>query len=430
MIIGSATSREYALARFLSYCNGSEISAYLWRDSVFVKKFCNNYQVGDVQDIDSIIKFVIKVKPSFVIITQGEAIQIGVRDHINSINIPCIAPTKDQSKLENSKSFCRTFVREIDEKLIPRYQVFNKENINDLVGYINQLNCNKIVLKFDGLMNSKGVKIYKLQNSLNKEIQDQAKFWITERNSKVIVEEYIEGDEVSLMSFVDGNNIVHMPPVRNYKRIWENDRGENTSGIGAVTTGKNLPFLNEKDLIKLHKINNSVFQKIRKYFDKKYIGILFGEFIVNNGEVKVIEYNTRFGNPSTINILNLLNTNFLEVCKSMVAGTLDQFSIKWKNLASISISVVPDGYPYSKKNVGEKISLKKLNEEEMSNIFFASLTIDNKGMTLMNSRNLTVCTIGDQIDDCRRRAVNILNKIDGPIYFRDDIGVFQHSSAN
>jgi len=215
-----------------------------------------------------------------------------------------------------------------------------------------------------------------------------------------------------------------MPPVRNYKRIWENDHGENTSGIGAVTTGKNLPFLNEKDLIELQEINKSVFLKIKKYFDKRYIGVLFGEFIVNNGEVKVIEYNTRFGNPSTINILNLLNINFIEVCKSMVVGTLDRLSIEWKDLISISISVVPEGYPYSKKNIGKKISLKKLNKEEMSNIYFASLITNNKDMMLMDSRNLTVCTIGEQIDDCRNRAINILNKIEGPIYFRKDIGIF------
>ena len=105
---------------------------------------------------------------------------------------------------------------------------------------------------------------------------------------------------------------------------------------------------------KLEKINNLMFEKIKKDFPERYVGVLMGEFIITDENIKVIEYNTRFGNPSTINILNLLNTDFLEICKSMVDGTLNQLSIEWKNLASVSVSIVPKGYPYLKDNIGKK----------------------------------------------------------------------------
>ncbi len=425
LIIGSATSREYALVRELSvYCK-CKVSAYLWRDSHFIKNHCTNYEVGDVQDIDRIIQFTKKVKPDFVIVTQGEAMQVGIRNHLDSINIPCISPTKEQSKLENSKIFCRQFIKEINEHFVPKHKAFDVKNIADLDGYINELKSDKVVLKFDGLMNSEGVKIYNLKKDSKKDLKNQANTWIKKVNGKIVVEEFVEGDEVSIMSFVDGTNIVHMPPVKNYKKIWEGDGGDNTSGMGSITIGKTLGFLTNKDVLKLEEVNNLVFEKIKKDFSEKYIGILMGEFIINNGEIKVIEYNTRFGNPSTINILNLLDTSFLEICKSMISGTLNNTPIKWKNLASVSVSVVPKGYPYSKENVGKKINLTKLEKEELGHIFFASLNVDsNKDITLMNSRNLTVCVVGEEINNCRSRIIKILDKIGGPIYFRKDIGTF------
>jgi len=167
-----------------------------------------------------------------------------------------------------------------------------------------------------------------------------------------------------------------------------------------------------------------VFEKIKKDFSERYIGVLMGEFIITNGGIKVIEYNTRFGNPSTVNILNLLNTNFLEICKSMIRGTLNKLSVKWKNLASVSVSIVPKGYPYSKDNIGKKINIKRLNKEDLSNIFFGSLIVDKKNILLMDSRGLTVCVTGKDIDNCRVKIKKILEKIKGPIYFRKDVGIF------
>jgi phosphoribosylamine--glycine ligase len=373
------------------------------------------------------IDFVISIKPSFVIITQAEAIQTGICDKVKSLGIPCIAPTKKQSELEESKIFSRNFIKAIDENLLPSYEIFTEKNIDHLAEYLKKLQAKKVVLKFDGLMNSQGVKIYDLKEGQEGEIVAQAEIWVGKDKGRVIVEEFVEGDEVSLMSFADGETLLHMPPVKNYKRIWENDLGENTSGMGAVTTGENLPFLSKQDLLRLQEINNQVFKKIQKISNENYVGVLFGEFIIRAGVIKVIEYNTRFGNPSTVNILNLLDTSFFEICKSMISGSLDQILIKWKNFASVSISVVPVGYPYSQKEVGSKIDFRGLSAEEMESIYFASLKSSEKGNELMNSRNLTVCITGEDIDGCRKCAISILEKINGPIYFRRDIGLRKNS---
>ncbi len=425
LIVGSATSREYALVREFSVSTRCEVSAYLWRDSYFINELCTNYEVGDIRDVNRIITFIKKVKPSFVLILQGEAIQTGIRNHLDLLNIPCIAPTKDQSRLENSKSFCRKFIREINKDLVPRYKVFDLKNISELIDYVVDLKSKKVVLKFDGLINSRGVKIFDLSKDSKNSLYNQAKFWVNEANGKVIVEEYINGNEVSLMSLVDGSNIIHMPPVKNYKRIYDGDLGDNTSGIGSVTQGNTESFLSKNDISKLEKINNLMFEKIKKDFPERYVGVLMGEFIITDENIKVIEYNTRFGNPSTINILNLLNTDFLEICKSMVDGTLNQLSIEWKNLASVSVSIVPKGYPYLKDNIGKKINIKRLNKKDLDCVFFGSLIVDSKkDILLMDSRNLTVCVTGKKINDCVVKIKKILDKIQGPIYFRKDIGVF------
>ena len=415
VLVGGATGREHAIAKQF-YEQGYELSVILWADNEYVKKLCTGrYLKINLDDVDRVFKAIVELKPDYVVIGQGEVIQRGLCDMLNKEKIPCIGPTKKLAQLEGSKTFCRDLLKEIDDTLNPKHRDFYEcsEELND---YINNFET-KIVVKCDGVITGPRVRIYEKEEK--DKALDNANNWI-KQYGHIIVEEFIDGYEVAIMSYTDGKSLIHTPVFKNHKIIGEGNIGENTSGMGTITGKECFPYISKIAEEKMYQITEKVMKTINEKCGQKYLGSLYGEFLVSGDNIKVIEYNCRFGNPSSMNILAIMKITFPKLCEHILNGTVDELkNVFDDDIVSLSAYVVPKEYTLNKKYVGTEADFSNVDEK----LFYCGNMnyIDGK-FYLKNSRAFAICTTAKNIKEARDIVYKELAKVRGNIYYRGDIG--------
>ena len=340
----------------------------------------------------------------------------GVGDFFKSKNIPCMGPTVTCSKLETSKMFCRTFIDNIKElaKYNPKFDVYcsKKAFLYDIDSLKNKYN--EFVIKKDGLHRGKGVYVqgYDFDNTI------ESISALNLDDSPLVIEEKLIGEEFSLMSLIDhNNNICHFPPIRDYKRLENENKGCNTGGMGCVIDSRNmLPFLCEEDIEECRNINEIVVNNFK--FGNNYTGILYGSFMKTENGIKIIEYNCRFGDPECIIALNLLENNFYEICNNFINGSLKPLS--FSNDACICVYIVPKSY--CKKAEENNDYDLYLNNEIEKYITYSNVKILDNHLYSLGSRCFALTYRSSNLYNCFQDIYNILNNIHGNIYFRTDIG--------
>ena len=222
------------------------------------------------------------------------------------------------------------------------------------------------------------------------------------------------------MSFCDGDTLKHMPAVQDHKRAYEGDTGPNTGGMGTYSDANHsLPFLTENDIAEAHQINTQTAKAVKDKFGEGYQGILYGGFMATASGVKLIEYNARFGDPEAMNVLSLLDSDFIEICNGITDGTLKNVDVKFQNKATVCKYAVPEGYPNSPvKN--EQINVSKI--ENPDGLFYASVDIQNGKLVEAGSRTVAVVGVADSISNAENIAEKEVSAIAGPLFHRSDIG--------
>jgi phosphoribosylamine--glycine ligase/phosphoribosylaminoimidazole synthetase len=340
----------------------------------------------------------------------------GVCDFFKQRNIHCMGPTLECSKLETSKMFCRTYIENIKElsKYNPKFSVYysKKEFLHDLDTVTNKFN--EFVIKKDGLHRGKGVYVqgYDFDNTIES-ISN-----LNLNDSILVIEEKLIGEEFSLMSLIDHNkNICHFPPIRDYKRLENENNGCNTGGMGCVIDKNNmLPFLSQEDIEECRNINEIVVNNFK--FGHTYTGILYGSFIKTEDGIKIIEYNCRFGDPECIIALNLLENNFYDICTNFINGTLKP--LNFSQDACICVYIVPKSY-CKKAEENNKYDLY-LNKELEQYITYSNIEVLDNHLYSLGSRCFALTYKSSNLYNCYQDIYNILNNIHGNIHYRTDIG--------
>jgi fusion protein PurCD len=272
------------------------------------------------------------------------------------------------------------------------------------------------VIKADGLMAGKGVKIFGEQ-LLN--IKDALGF-IEDIKGPFVIEEKLLGPEFSLLSFSDGKHYAHMPPVQDHKRAFVGDKGPNTGGMGSYSDANHsLPFLNEQDISDAKAMNEMTVKAMHEEWGEPYQGILYGGFMKTKSGVKLIEYNARFGDPEAINLLALLDSDFIEICQKIISKQLNQMALKFLKKATVCKYIVPNGYPdFPVKGKALDIS----NVSQRDRLYFAAVDQDNDEFIMTGSRAIAVLGIADTLSEAEKEAERLANQIHGPVFHREDIG--------
>ena len=414
LVVGSG-AREVAIARCVSqssiknslFCVSKDINPQ-------IVDLCKDYFVTDLTNISDIVSYSIKTKVDLAIIGPENPLANGIVNELENVGVRCVGPKKEVALIETSKSFARKIIDLCCPEKNPQRKEFS--SIEGVEGFIEQLG-GEYVIKYDGLMGGKGVRV---SGEHLKNIDEGTAYAneIVNIGGKFLIEEKLVGEEFSLMSFVDGKVCKHMPVVQDHKRAYEGDTGPNTGGMGTYSFGNHsLPFLSKKDIKEAQRTNELVAKQLFEATGTPYIGILYGGFMLTRSGVKVIEYNARFGDPEAMNILSILESDFLSICISMVDGNLKTQDVSFEKLATVCKYVVPVGYPDKPKKNFEVLC----NQNDRS-LFLASIMLKDQKLIACGSRTAAVVGKNKDVFQAELLAEAGIANISGKLFHRKDIG--------
>ncbi|AEI35361.1 phosphoribosylaminoimidazolesuccinocarboxamide synthase [Francisella salina] len=416
LLVGSG-SREHAIAEAVKR---SAIKNNLFCISTAVNpgidRIAQGYKVGDICNCEEVLEYAKVENVDIAIIGPEAPLEVGLADTLKANGIGVVGPTKKLAQLETSKGFTRDLIRDYDIGANP---FFRKFSTMDGVEETLKEYRNQFVIKADGLMGGKGVLVWgdhlHTMSDALKHCQS-----LIDAGKEFVIEEKLVGQEFSLISFTDGEHFIHMPAVQDHKRAHEDDKGPNTGGMGTYSDANHsLPFLSDSDIARAKEINEKVAKALSDKFGEPYQGILYGGFMATKDDTKVIEYNARFGDPEAMNLLTLLETDFVEIVQAITNGTLDKVRAEFKNQASVCKYLVPLGYPnQSVKNF--EIDISKCPDDV--EIFLGAVDFRDGKLIGTGSRAIAVLGLGDTIAEAEQKAENAVKNIYGKLFHRPDIG--------
>ena len=373
-----------------------------------------------VTDFEAIKEAVIQNNIEIVVVGPEDPLVQGVHDFFLQDealkNVAVIGPQKAAAELEGSKEFAKEFMMRHN---IPTaaYQSFTKDNVEEGYKFLETLNA-PYVLKADGLAAGKGGLILNDLEEAKAELKNMlvdAKFG--NASTKVVIEEFLDGIELSCFVLTDGKDYKILPTAKDYKRIGEGDTGLNTGGMGAVSP---VPFATDEFL---NKIENHIVKPTVEGLQKDnlpYVGFIFIGLIKVGDDPKVIEYNVRMGDPETEVVLPRLKTDVVQIFKAMGNQTLSSIEIEIDNRAATTIVMVSGGYPEAYKKGKEITGIETIED---SIVFHAGAKFQDDKVVTSGGRVLAITSYGETYQEAIKKSYQSIEKLHfDKMYYRKDIG--------
>ncbi|WP_135444575.1 phosphoribosylamine--glycine ligase [Vibrio tasmaniensis] len=375
-----------------------------------------NVNIG-VEDIAGLVAFAQDKKIELTIVGPEAPLVIGVVDAFREVGLPIFGPTQAAAQLEGSKAFTKDFLARHE---IPTGYYSNFTEIEPAIAYVREQGA-PIVVKADGLAAGKGVIVAMTLEEAEDAIKDMlAGNAFGEAGSRVVIEEFLEGEEASFIVMVDGSSVLPMATSQDHKRVGDKDTGPNTGGMGAYSPA---PVVTPE-------IHNRILEEVIyptvRGMDAEgapYTGFLYAGLMIDaDGTPKVIEYNCRFGDPETQPIMMRMESDLVELCLMAIDEKLDEAESKWDPRASIGVVLAAGGYPadYAK---GDVISLPT-SEVEGQKVFHAGTTNNEAGDVVTNGgRVLCATALGNTVSEAQERAYALTKQVSwNGMFHRNDIG--------
>ena len=411
-LIGSG-GREHALCQKLFKSRSSK-KIFCFPGNAGTADLATNIDV-DILNFNKIYKLIKFHKIDIVVIGPEEPLVKGLVDFLNKKKVKVFGPNKYASKLEGSKAFMKNLCK---ANKIPTANFKICRSLNHVKNFL-KISKFPIVVKADGLAAGKGVTICKNKQAVLK-ISDEIFKGKFKSSKKVVLEEFLKGEEASYFLVVDKNDFKFFGTAQDHKRVGEKDRGPNTGGMGAYSPA---PIINKE-------VENKIIEKIVKptlsALKKKkqpYKGILYVGLMIKNNEPYLIEYNVRMGDPECQVILPRLKTDLVSIIKNTINDNLKNIKIKWRKEKSMTIVLCSKGYPGKyKKNIRIN-NLNDLKLRKNSFIFHAGTKFFQNKIYSVGGRVLNITSIGDNLAKVRNDIIKIIKKINWKSgFFRKDIG--------
>jgi phosphoribosylamine--glycine ligase len=358
----------------------------------------------------------------FAVIGLEDPLEAGLSDALNEAGVPTVGPSRRASRIETSKLFTRELMQrhEIPGRVLFKY-FFDPDELGEFLSASDK----QFALKPIGLTAGKGVKVMGVQLGSTVEAVDYGRAVIERRiggQAAVLVEERLIGEEFTLQVFVDGITVLPMPLVKDYKCLYEQDRGPNTGSMGSYSQPDGLlPFLTSSDRDAAMEILRQVVSALDAEASP-YRGIMYGQFMLTTDGVKLVEINARFGDPEAVNVLSLLETDFVAICRAITDQTLGDVALRFAPLATVCKYITPPGYGVEPR-VGVPLRLDRREIEKLGvKIFFARVDQGNDAFLTTTSRSLALVGIADSVQEAEARVESALAYVEGEYHLRHDIG--------
>ncbi|MDG1987043.1 MAG: phosphoribosylamine--glycine ligase [Halieaceae bacterium] len=371
----------------------------------------------DPMNFEALSDFALRNNCGLTIIGPEAPLVRGIVNHFEKVELPCFGPSMQAAQLEGSKAFSKDFMNRHN---IPTGRSMTFSQLRPALEYIQSIEI-PIVIKADGLAAGKGVIVAENRVEAEKAVQDMlAGNVFGEAGHRVIIEEFLEGEEASFIVIVDGEKILPLATSQDHKRIGDNDTGPNTGGMGAYSPA---PIVNEKVYSRIMQEIILPTVKGMQIEGNYYRGFLYAGLMIDKNEnARVIEYNCRLGDPETQPILMRLKSDLAEICLAALDGSLESISAEWDSRHSIGVVMASQGYPGAYKT-GVSISGIEMACEEDIKVFHAGTAFQNGSLVSTGGRVLCVTSLGKNIAESQQRCYDQVDKIsfDGAT-FRNDIG--------
>jgi len=367
-------------------------------------------------DIEGLSTFALKNKINLTIVGPEDPLVKGITDKFTEKGLKCFGPTKDAAKLEGSKDFMKKF---LEDNQIPTAEYKSFKCVDRAINYVEEKGC-PIVIKADGLAAGKGVTIARtIQEAKDAIVKSLESEIFGEAGKKIVIEEFLEGEEASFIVITDGKTAIPFASSQDHKARDDGDKGPNTGGMGAYSPA---PIVNET----IHKkiMDDVIYPTIDglKKLGYPYCGFLYaGMMISKNNEIKVLEFNCRFGDPETQPIMMRLKSDLADICNKACEGKLENQTLDWDSRKAVGIVMAAKGYPNDYKKGGK---IKNLPiEHDGFKVFHAGTEYVDGDIRSNGGRVLCITSLGDSVQSAQKKAYSKLSSIKwDDSFYREDIG--------
>lgn len=367
-----------------------------------------------VEDLAGLQQFVIREKIDLTVVGPEAPLALGVVDEFRKARLKIFGPTRAAARVESSKAFSKDLMM---RHRIPTPAAQSFETLRPALDYLDR-HALPIVVKADGLAQGKGVMVAATREEARQAVTSMLKQGVFgQAGRRVLIEEFLDGEEATVMAFTDGNTIVPLVAAQDHKRVGDGDRGANTGGMGAYAPA---PIVTP-ELIQT--VMKDVFHPAVEGLSRMgspYQGVLYAGLMIVRGRPFVLEFNARFGDPETQVVLPLLRTDLLDVIEAVVEHRLDQLAVKWHSKSAVCVVMTSKGYPGPYESGAPIQGLGRSMPDTM--IFHAGTTRQGENIVSAGGRVIGITGIGHDLMAARARAYHSVGQIcfDG-CHFRSDI---------
>ena len=416
LVIGSG-GREHTIAWKLSQDNRVEkIYVAPGNGGTACEEKCENINIK-AGEITKLIEFVKTNKIDLTVVGPEDPLSQGIVDDFEKEGLLIFGPNKAAAQMEASKAFAKDVMKKAGIATAD-YEKFN--NCDDALEYIRKKGA-PIVVKADGLAAGKGVTVaFSIEEAVKavKEIFIDKVFG--EANSTIVIEDFMEGEEATYLAITDGENIIPLSVSQDHKRVYDNDEGPNTGGMGAYTPA---PICNDE---KLARVTNEIAKPMIDELKKRgiiYKGVIYAGLMINGESIKVVEFNARFGDPECQVVLSRIESGFLDALLGAAKGNLAGINIVNKNMTATCVIMISGGYPKDYKSGYEITGINEADKIENIKVFHAGTRAENGKILTSGGRVLCVTAIDKDLSSSIEKAYNGVAKISfKDMAYRKDIG--------
>jgi phosphoribosylamine--glycine ligase len=412
LIIGGG-GREHALAWKLKRARQvKQIFAAPGNPGIAAIGTCVNILATDIQGL---IRFAEQHKIDLTVVGPEVPLALGIVDEFIARGLKIFGPNKNASRMESDKAFARTFMHRFGIPS-PRFDVY--ESAHEALKYTKTTNQFPVVVKVSGLAAGKGVAVVNNRREYEKKIDEIfVQHHFGEAGKKVVVEEYLTGQEASIFIMTDGITIAYLPSCQDHKKLYDRNRGPNTGGMGAYAPYPTNPRI--QNIIEQVIIQSTILSMRDQSID--YRGILYAGIVITSLGPKVLEFNCRFGDPEAQVLLPLIEGDIFEPLMATAEGHLSEVKIRMKNMWSLCVVLASSGYPYDYR-VGEPIIFKDRHSPKTM-IFHAGTKTEDSKLVTASGRVLNVVGVHENLRTAKQIVYDDIKKIHFPgMYYRKDIG--------
>lgn len=413
-------AREHAIVHALAR-SGAEVFVCMKNSNPGIARLAKDVALVDETDVPKVVKFAKTKGVELAIVGPEAPLEAGLADGLEAAGVPTASPTKAAARIETSKSFMRNLMKKHGVRGSVRFA--KADTVRDALGALDELGT-EIVVKPVGLTGGKGVKVFGEHLMTREDIVAYADEIISKGigGASIVIEEKLVGEEFTVQAFCDGTRVVPMPAVQDHKRAYEGDQGPNTGGMGSYSQKDGLlPFLTRQDYADAISIMTDTVRALKEE-RSDYRGPLYGQFMLTKNGPKVIEFNARFGDPEAMNVLSLLESDFVGICEGIAAGDLSKRDVRFASKASVCKYVVPQGYG-SKPLSGEEIRVdEKAIRDAGAILYYANVNEKDGRIYTTTSRSVGIVGVAESLEEAERIAEDGVRHVSGKVFVRHDIG--------